>query len=161
MSELIKIGIGELNTAKYPDTLVTFALGSCVGICILDPMAKVGGLAHIMLPSSKELTKSNPSFKFADIAIPELVARMEKMGASRLRMKAKIAGGAKMFATSENSAMGNIGGRNVAAVKMALLKCHVPIIAEDTGKDYGRTVYFSTESGAVEVKSALKGVNIL
>ncbi|MEG1971621.1 MAG: chemotaxis protein CheD [Oscillospiraceae bacterium] len=158
---MITIGIGELDAARSPDVLVTYALGSCVGICLLDPITKIAGLAHIMLPSSQELSSSKPSFKFADIAIPALITKMESMGANRMRIKAKIAGGAKMFATTGENSMGNIGARNVTSVKMTLLRNRIPIIAEDIGKDYGRTVYFSSDTGLMQVKSALKGENVI
>ena len=94
MSNIV-VGISDLNIGKGSDVLVTYALGSCVGICIFDPMTKVGGLSHIMLPSS---TLNNPGvvnpMRFADTAIVMLIRKMEAAGALRVRMKAKIAGGA-------------------------------------------------------------------
>ncbi len=157
MSNIV-VGISDLNIGKGSDVLVTYALGSCVGICIFDPMTKVGGLSHIMLPSS---TLNNPGvvnpMRFADTAIVMLIRKMEAAGALRVRMKAKIAGGAQMFAAIGNSSLANIGARNVEAVKKVLAQERIPIIAEDTGKNYGRTVHFSPEDGIMHIVSANKG----
>ena len=80
--------------------------------------------------------------------------------ASRARLRAKIAGGAKMFATVSNSSIANIGQRNVAAVKEALRGLGIPILAEDTGRDYGRTLFFSAEDGSMRIKSAKHGERV-
>ena len=95
--------------------------------------------------------------KFADTGIVMLVRRMEAMGATSRRFQAKIAGGAKMFSTVNNSSLANIGQRNVEAVKQILNQLHIPIVAEDTGKDYGRTVYFTPETGVMRITSANRG----
>lgn len=157
MSNIV-VGISDLNIGKGSDVLVTYALGSCVGICIYDPMTKVGGLSHIMLPSS---TLNNPGvvnpMRFADTAIVLLLRKLEAAGAMRVRMKAKIAGGAQMFSAIGNSSLANIGARNVEAVKQVLARERIPIIAEDTGKNYGRTVHFSPGDGIMHIVSANKG----
>ncbi len=157
MSQTIKVGISDLNVAKNGDTLVTFALGSCVGICLYDPYSKVAGLSHIMLPSSVGFEHLKQPYKFADSAIPLLVKMMEQNGAKRVFLKAKIAGGAQMFGGLNNSAINNIGERNVEAVKSKLAELKIDIIAEDTGKNYGRTQYFSSADGVMTIKSATKG----
>lgn len=158
MSKTVTVGIADMNVVRTPDILVTYALGSCVGICIYDGNAKVGGLAHIMLPDSKLMAGGAAQpYKFADTCINELVKKMEQMGARRVFMKAKIAGGAQMFAAMSNSAIANIGNRNVAAVKDVLRGLNIPILAEDTGKDYGRTLYFHVENNSMEIRSGSKG----
>lgn len=158
MSNLVTVGIADLNVVKSPDILVTYALGSCVGICLYDGATKVAGLAHIMLPDSKQLANiSNQPYKFADTGVVELVKKMMQQGAAPSRMKAKIAGGAQMFAAMSTSAIANIGDRNVVAVKEALAKMRIPIIAEDTGSNFGRTLYFSGEDGMMRIKSAKSG----
>lgn len=157
MSNTVTVGIADLNVVKSPDILVTYALGSCAGICLYDSLAKVAGMSHIMLPSSSLSRDQNQAYKFADTAIIILVKKMEAYGAQTIRMKAKIAGGAQMFTCMNNSDLGNIGKRNVAAVKEVLQKLRIPIIAEDTGKNYGRTLYFSAETGLMRVKSVNKG----
>ncbi|MEG1687139.1 MAG: chemotaxis protein CheD, partial [Angelakisella sp.] len=125
MSSAITVGIADLNVAKSPEVLVTYALGSCVGICLYDANARVGGLVHIMLPDSTQIFGGSQQLnKFADTGIAELIKRMEALGARRTFMKAKIAGGAQMFAAISNSAIANIGNRNVVAVKEVLLSLH-------------------------------------
>lgn len=152
----ITIGIGDLKVCRAPDVLITYALGSCVGICLVDSAAGVGGLSHIMLPDSTAgVNGVTTPMRFADTAIPMLIRQMESMGASRARMKAKIAGGATMFATASDKF--NIGERNVSAVKRVLMANHIPIIAQDTGLDYGRTQLFYPETGVMEIRAAAKG----
>lgn len=156
----ITIGISDLNACRAPDVLVTYALGSCVGICLIDSMSGVGGLSHIMLPESTGMSNAaTMPMRFADTAIPMLVQKMCSMGANRVRLKAKIAGGAVMFATSSDKF--NIGERNVEAVKKTLGSLRIPIVAEDTGLDYGRTVFFYPETGIMEVKAATRGTKHL
>ncbi len=153
----ITIGIGDLKVCRAPDVLVTYALGSCVGICLLDASVSIGGLSHIMLPESTSgVNGASTPMRFADTAIPMLIRQMESMGASKARMKAKIAGGATMFATASDKF--NIGERNVAAVKKILMANRIPILAEDTGLDYGRTQFFYPATGIMEIRAAAKGV---
>ncbi|MGI6578199.1 MAG: chemotaxis protein CheD [Eubacteriales bacterium] len=157
MSKTVTVGISDLNVTKAPDVLVTYALGSCVGICLYDKVTRVGGLAHIMLPSSKDAVRSGDIYKFADTAIPELVRRMEELGAIRSRIVAKIAGGAQMFAAISSSSIANIGQRNITAVRDNLAMLRIPITGEDVGADYGRTLYFYTQDGSVRIRSANRG----
>ena len=158
MSNTIIVGISDLNIVKSPDILVTYALGSCVGICLYDNSMKIAGLSHIMLPSSELIAAgNNQPYRYADTAIVALIKKMELLGANRLRMKAKIAGGAQMFFASGNSSISNIGQRNVQAVKAVLTHFRIQIIADDTGKDFGRTVFFYAEDGSMKIKSATKG----
>lgn len=158
MSNTVTVGIADLNVVKSPDILVTYALGSCVGICLYDNVTKIAGLSHILLPNSRDMMAGRTQeMKFADTAIPALVRKMEMMGARQVCLRAKIAGGAQMFAGVNNSSLANIGQRNVMAVKMALSSLRIPILAEDTGKDYGRTLYFSGADGSMRIKSVNKG----
>jgi len=158
MSQIIKVGISDLNIAKNGDVLVTYALGSCVGICLYDARLRIAGLSHIMLPSSEGFNAlGKQEEKFADTAIKRLLQLMAREGALQSRLTAKIAGGAQMFPGVSNSSLSNIGLRNVTAVKAELIKHRIPIVAEDTGKDYGRTQYFYSEDGKMIIKSAIKG----
>ena len=161
MSETIAVGISDYKTSKSPDTLVTYALGSCVGIAIYDPIAHVGGLSHIMLPSSSLKVSGiiDDRMKYADTAIPDLIIELERQGAGRMKMKAKIIGGANMFGTKGTSLVDTIGDRNIEAVRDELSKLGVPIVAEDVGANYGRTVYFLLEDGKVKVQSLGKNIN--
>jgi len=158
MSKTIVIGISDLNVAKSGDVLVTYALGSCVGICLYDPVAKIAGLSHIMLPTIVDFPNTTTAHeKYADTALELLLQRMTSIGAMKVRIRAKIAGGAQMFAAVNNSSLSGIGERNVIAVKKELLRLKIPIVAEDTGKNYGRTVFFDSDEGTMKVKSVNKG----
>lgn len=155
---LLVVGISDMKIAKPPDTLITYALGSCVGTCLYDAQAKVAGLSHIMLPEAKVAPNDSTIAKFADTALPQLVKLMEQKGASRARMKAKIAGGAQMFEVGggSNPAMWQIGERNVKAVKAMLQKLGIPLVAHDVLLNYGRTVSFDPTTGVVVVKAINK-----
>lgn len=160
MSKTVTVGISDLSIVRSPDILVTYALGSCVGICLYDKVIKVAGLAHIMLPSSLVSSEDTLNrMKYADTAIVDMVKRMSIFGARQGRITAKIAGGAQMFAA--NSAIYNIGERNTKAVVEILQGLAIPIIASDTGKNYGRTVYFNADTGEVQVKSAIEGIKTI
>lgn len=154
MGEVIKVGMADLNVCNSPDGLTTLGLGSCVGIALRDPVLKVGGLAHIMLPDSTAIRGGSSNIpKFADTGIEELVRRMEALGAKRNRLTAKLAGGATMFATQSKSDLVKIGERNVLASKQKLAELKIPILAEDTGKNYGRTVIFYPETGEYIIRA--------
>lgn len=153
---MVNVGIADLNTVKGSGSLATYALGSCVGICLYDAEEKIAGLAHIMLPwSSGAAASEENQCRFADTAITLLIKKMCGMGAKKSRLTAKIAGGAQMFG---NSAVFNIGERNVEAVKKVLAAYDIPIIAEETGSNFGRTVFFSAEDGIMEVRAATKPI---
>lgn len=154
---VVTVGIADLNVVKEPDVLATYALGSCVGICLYDAEKKIAGLAHIMLPLSREAAGNNGidnRRRYADTGITELIQSMSLMGASPARLTAKIAGGAQMFSTT--SSVFNIGERNVAAVKKILAAYKIRIIAEEIGENYGRTVFFHADTGIMEVRAATR-----
>lgn len=151
----ITIGISDLSVGTAPDSIITYALGSCIAICLYDPILKLAGMAHIMLPSSRECPADSNIRKFADTGAAELVRLMEIKGARRIRMKAKIAGGAQMFKVVSESA--NIGKRNTQATKDILRSMMIPIVAEDTGDDFGRTVEFFSNNGILQVRTAKMG----
>ena len=159
MSDLLVVGISDYKLARYPNVFVTYALGSCVGICLYDKQTKVGGLSHIMLPESS-MFKNNEinRMKFADTAIVDLVQNLVKLGADRRKLTAKIAGGAQMFEVQQGSLVGTIGDRNTASVKNTLYGLKIPILAEDTGLNYGRTVYFDLETGIMKVQSLSRSI---
>lgn len=157
MSNVITVGIADLNVVNAPGTLATYALGSCVGICLYDAEKKLAGMAHIMLPFSKEAMQNiDNKRRYADTGITELIQTMSLQGAVPSRLTAKIAGGAQMF--SVNSAVFNIGERNVAAVKKMLTAYKIKIIAEETGANFGRTVFFHADTGIMEVRSATREI---
>lgn len=157
-SRVIKVGMADLSIAKEPDILTTLGLGSCVGIALYDPSTKIGGLAHIMLPDSTQIKNNENKAKFADTAIEVLVQQMVKEGVRRNKLVAKIAGGAHMFEFKNMDDMMRIGTRNVTAVIQILKEAHIPIIAQDTGENYGRTIELHTLTGVLRVKTIGHGV---
>lgn len=161
MNMLYTVGISDMAAVKSPDTLVTYALGSCVGICLYDEYAHIAGLSHIMLPNSRLSNIPGQIGKFADTAPILLIQKMAQLGANPNFLKAKIAGGAKMFTLPDSTAVGNIGQRNVEAVKTALAALRIPIVAEDTGLNYGRTVYFDADTFTMRIKSTTHGEKCL
>jgi len=158
---MIVVGMADLNVAKVPGALTTMGLGSCVGIALYDPTVKVAGLAHIMLPDSKAIHNNSNVAKFADTALIKLIADMERLGAKKRNMKAKIAGGAQMFAFNATNESLRVGDRNVEATKRALLQSGIPLIAEETGASFGRTVELYAEDGRFVIKAIGQGIRTL
>ncbi|BCN31508.1 chemotaxis protein CheD [Anaeromicropila herbilytica] len=161
MSEMIKVGMADLNVCECPNALTTLGLGSCVGIALYDPTTKVSGMVHVMLPDSTKIKKNENIAKFADTGIDALINKMVALGAKRNRLVSKIAGGAQMFAFSSNNDMLRIGERNIEASKLKLKELGIRILAEDTGLNYGRTIEFYSETGQLLIKSVGKEVKII
>ena len=162
MGEIIKVGMADLKTCKAPDGVITLGLGSCVGIAMRDPVLKIGGLVHIMLPDSKAMhTNNTTAEKFADTGIVELVKKLEAMGANRARLVAKIAGGATMFQVQSRNDVMKIGDRNVAATIQKLEELNIKLLAQDTGENYGRTVTFFPETGEFHIRAVGKSAKII
>ncbi len=161
MSEVIKVGMADLNICKAPDIITTLGLGSCIGLTFYDPVSKVGGMVHYMLPDSTKVRNNANIAKFADTGIEELLKRVLAAGANRGRLVAKIAGGAKMFEVSGLSDIGNIGARNAEAAKAKLKELGIRLVAEDTGLNYGRTVELHCDNGDYYIKSVGKPVKII
>ncbi len=142
--------MGEMVVSNDPnEELVALGLGSCIGLAIVDRTAGVAGLAHIVLPESND--RADQPGKFADTAVPELVAKMRKAGAFERRFETAIAGGARMF---EMSGGLDIGSRNESAVRAALAKARISVKAAQTGGNTGRTVKISVGDLLVTVRSA-------
>lgn len=146
----LKVKMAEYDVGKSPAHLITIGLGSCVGVTLYDKFNKVGGMIHIMLPENRKNLK--PA-KYANTGIPLLVNELEKIGASKRFLTAKIAGGAKMFNVSAGNSTLNVGERNVQKVKEVLSELEIDLLGEDTGADYGRTMKFFTEDGKVIITS--------
>lgn len=151
MSEKITVGIADMKIAKGSGILITYALGSCIGLCFHDPMTHVGALLHVMLPLNMETGRKNP-MKYADTGIRETLRQMEAAGASRKRITVKIAGGAKMFEVTGGN-LGNIGQRNIESVHTVLRKEGIRLMAEDVGGTVARTLLFDVVSGQGCIRS--------
>ena len=153
MAELIKVGMADYKVGRAPATLISYGLGSCIGISLYDPQTKIGGLLHIMLPDSSKSRSNENRAKFADTGIADMLQELQKMGAVKSRLVAKMAGGAQMFAFSNASDIMRVGVRNVEASKAILKGLSIPIVGEDTGKNYGRTVQIDLSTGIYTVKT--------
>lgn len=147
-----KIGIGDMKVLRQEGTLITYALGSCVGITLYDPVIKLGGLLHIMLPkaATPDQAKQTP-FKFADSGVGEMLRKMAAFGGVKRRYICKIAGGAQMFQMT--GPVGNIGERNIESVKEQLMAEHIQIQGEDLGKNYARTMLMDVSTGVVKIRT--------
>lgn len=161
MGNVVKVGMADLNICKSPDVITTLGLGSCIGLTLYDPVTKIGGMVHYMLPDSKQVRNNENIAKFADTGIDELLRKVVAAGANRQRLVAKIAGGAKMFETGGNSTIGNIGERNAEAAKQILRQKGIRLVAEDTGLNYGRTVELHCETGDFYIKSVGKKLKVI
>ncbi|HJB00860.1 MAG TPA: chemotaxis protein CheD [Candidatus Mediterraneibacter merdavium] len=150
MREEIKIGIGDMKVLRNQGTLITYALGSCIGITLYDPVIKLGGLLHIMLPKAGDQGAATP-FKFADTGIREMIRKMAAYGGMSRRYVCKIAGGAQMFQMT--GPIGNIGERNIASVRSELAAQQIRIQGEDVGKNYARTMLMDVGTGTVRVRT--------
>lgn len=154
----ILIGIAELNVIKAPDKISTLGLGSCCGVTLYDKGTKVCGMVHVMLPAATSISDNSNKAKFADTGILLLLERVQKAGANRAGITAKLAGGAHMFAsTNMQNNLLKVGERNVQVCREMLAKLRIPILAEDVLGTYGRTITFDPETGMLHVKTVGMG----
>ena len=151
MNEKITVGIADMKMAKGSGVLITYALGSCIGLCFEDPALRLGALLHIMLPVNLETGRKNP-MKYADTGIRETLRQMTAQGALKTRITVKIAGGAKMFEVSGGS-LGNIGQRTIESVHTILRQEGIRLIGEDVGGTVARTLLFDVVSGQGCIRS--------
>ena len=157
MADLIRVGMADYKVGRAPSTIISYGLGSCIGISLYDPQAKAGGLLHIMLPDSTQARPTDNPAKFADTGLPLMLRDVLELGASRSRLVAKIAGGAQMFAFANATDIMRVGARNAEAAKKILQSLHIRLLAEDTGGNYGRTVQIDLATGVYKVKTIDKG----
>lgn len=161
MDEVVKVGMADWKASGHPGVLTTLGLGSCVGICLYDPKRKIIGMAHIMLPSSEAVRANTNRAKFADTCIPDLIDEMITLGADKRLLVAKIAGGAQMFAYTASNDIIRVGARNTEATRELLGKMKIPILADDTGGNHGRTIEFHSDDGRLMVKTIGHGIQWL
>jgi chemotaxis protein CheD len=148
-TESIAVGLGEVavQRADSSASLVAHGLGSCIAVCLFDPISRVAGLAHVVLPGSDP--HNAPNGKFAGSALPALLEAMARIGASSdpRRLQARIAGGAHVLAIGGTGSLPRIGDQNAEAVRAALAAACVPVMGEDVGGGKGRTVWFHPRDG--------------
>jgi chemotaxis protein CheD len=165
LSDVESVGVAELKVSDDSGILASYGLGSCVAVAMYDPLKKVGGLAHVMLPESRGTDSEENPGKFADKAVSRLVEGLVQLGARRTGLRCKIAGGSKMFDIPGNNHRAanlphtHIGARNVDRVKRELKRLRIPLVGEDTGGNYGRSIKFDTSTGEVTVKSIYHGIS--
>lgn len=156
MSEKRRIGISEYATGAPPEVLITYGLGSCLGILLYDGQQRLGGLAHTLLPAPRSGKVEAHPGKFVTCAIELMLEELLARGAQRPRLSAKIFGGATMFEGFGSDAEG-IGVRNTRAARETLAALGIPLLSEDVGGQHGRTVEFDLASGIVQVRSVRGG----
>ena len=150
--EVVSVAIGQWTVAAAPTRIRTL-LGSCVGVVLFDRVAKIGGLAHIVLPAARGAV-DHPG-KYADTAIPTVIADFERRLGTRARPRliAKLAGGASMFQVSPDAGSAlNIGQRNQEAIEQILAELRIPVLARDLGGTSGRRLTLDTSSGMVAIR---------
>ena len=156
----LTVGIADMKMARDEGVLITYALGSCIGICLYDPFIRLGALVHVMLPLNMEANRTSP-LKYADTGIRLPISKMEQRGARRSRLVAKIAGGAKMFDVAGNGSLGSIGQRNIDSVHPVLQQERVRLLREDVGGRSARTLLFDVATGEGCIKVVGKAEKIL
>ncbi|MDR0270058.1 chemotaxis protein CheD [Paenibacillus sp.] len=156
---IVKVGMADLNVIQYFGVIRTVGLGSCVGLTMYDPQQKIAGMAHVMLPSSDIAREGQLNIaKYADTALPALLDKLLQLGASPSRIVAKMAGGSQMFAFAGTGDTLRIGPRNVESCKLKLAELQIPLIAEDIGGNYGRTIELDVSTGILYIRSIQTGV---
>jgi chemotaxis protein CheD len=149
----IQVGIADLKLTREPGRLITLGLGSCVGVSLYDPVIRVGGLLHVMLPDSTQFSNVNKPSKFADTGINLMIQELQKYGARVSRLQAKLVGGAQMFSGLDEKMTLNIGLRNTEKSREMLHKYSIRILAEDVGGNRGRTMIVDTVNGQVTIRT--------
>ncbi len=153
----VRVRVADAAVEHGDVTISTIGLGSCVAIMLHDADRRVGGLAHILLPSETLSQDRSNRAKFPATAVPLLLERMRVLGANRARIVAKLAGGASMFTALLPTSGLQMGERNLIAARSALASASIPVVAEDVGGGHGRNVFFKVASGEVEVRSMVRG----
>jgi len=157
----IIVRVADLRVGAKDEVLMTIGLGSCVAIVLHDETAKVGGLAHVLLPSQALSRKDDHEAKFPQTAVPRLLELMAQRGAQTRRVTARLTGGASMFASLAAPGTIQMGERNTVACRQVLIHHGVPIVGQATGGDYGRTVKLWVADVRVEISSVSHGVQSL
>lgn len=155
----VHVSLGEIKISNDPNViLVCYGLGSCIGISAYDRLTKIGTLAHIVLPYSKNHLSSSSPAKYANTAIPYMIQEMEKMGAKKENLKISIAGGAKILSCIPAGSMLDIGEKNVVAVLEAITKQNLKVNNQDVRGNIGRTLFLHINDGKTVVKTAMNQI---
>ena len=158
----VRVKVADYAVRRGDKVIATIGLGSCVAIALYDRDTRTGGLAHILLPNQAMSRETANPAKFPETIVPLMLQEMRALaGGVTGRVSAKIVGGASMFGQLAVGTGVNVGERNVVATRDVLASHQIPLIAEDTGLDYGRSVYFHLEDGRVEVRSLKAGDRVI
>ncbi len=158
MEEVRLVRMAEMAVGDNSCILRTIGLGSCVGVILFSEQSMVAGMAHVMLPSTEMPVPPEMTAKYATTAIPALIRTLETKGVTLYRLRAKLIGGAQMFRTlGKRPEALNIGQRNVETCRDLLNQYRIPIVAEDVGGNYGRTVEHFCDTGRTFIKTVFKG----
>lgn len=160
MTEDIIVGISDYKITQKPNRLITYALGSCVGVAIYDVKQSIGGLSHILLYDSTLFNQIDNINQFADTAIPHMINEMIFHGAKQHHLVAKIAGGANVLGKPVHSPVYDIGKSNVKAVQRVLHKMNIPLLAQDVGGVVGRTMILDMQGLEVSIKYSSHPLNV-
>lgn len=161
MNDSIRVGMADYKICCPPQCISTLGLGSCIGVVIYDTATKWCGLAHIMLPDSEKISNNENRYKFVDTCLADMYQELLSHTKVKENFVAKMAGGARMFAYDSTNEHLNIGDRNILAAKDFLERHSIPLIAEDTGKTYGRTIEFDPAKGMLIVKAVGVGITAI
>lgn len=156
--ENIHVPIGEAVVARGETILETYGLGSCIALILYDPSTSIGGLAHVMLPEKRAKSSNLHPYKYCNTAVPNLLSALIRKGAKKESIWAKLIGGSKMFSTLIPKEIMDVGFNNIKAARAELFNHNIPLIAEDTGGTYGRSIKFYLAEGKVKVSSYYKGI---
>ncbi len=159
MTDMVEVKMGGMEISSGEVGEMKTFVGSCVALCLFDPVSKIAAMAHIMLPKKageKSVCEPSECGKYADKAFEIMLQKMTALGANKDRILAKIVGGAAIFSHESENGIFNIGARNIAAIKQILEEHHIVIASEDIGENFGRWVKFNLVSGEITVTSALK-----
>ncbi|MBO4395868.1 MAG: chemotaxis protein CheD [Eubacterium sp.] len=163
MAEMIRVGMADYKICRPPQKISTLGLGSCLGVILYDESSGICGMAHVMLPDSTRIpSQKNNRFKFMDTCLLDMYDELtNKLRIPPTKLRAKIAGGAKMFAHRSTNSMLNVGEQNVTKAKEMLSAWRIPIRAEDTGNRYGRTITFDPSNFELHIKTVGVGESII
>lgn len=161
MEAMVTVRMADYKLCTAPNKITTIGLGSCVGIVVYDPGIKVCGMLHAMLPDSTRIRNNSNRMKFVDSGMEDMLKELLLAGVNKRRLAAKLAGGAKMFEFGAENDITSIGDQNVQSAKKMLMHYGIPLLAEDTGKNFGRTIIFDSATNELEIKAVGQPIKMI
>lgn len=153
MSQIL-IRPDELAVSEEGDVLMSLALGSSLAICMYDQERRIGGMVHTLLPwKRQEVSGEGDGLRYVDTSVQVLCDTMVSRGACRQNLRAKLAGGARIFSFSREEGRREVGTENILCARQKLQELGIPVVSEDTGENYGRSVYFHSDDGRLEIET--------